>query len=155
MKQQRRFTKEFDRLVQTSGRTQRDIAGDLGIGLSTLVRWLGRSRDRRAAAPAMAAANDVKSFVSIPSRAREADACQHGFGCRALARLRRTCGSRNSPMRMANRGAPGLSALWGNPRSAQRAEASAPRTRVRLKTHEVSGGTACHRLDGEDVEPSQ
>jgi transposase-like protein len=43
MTQQRRFTKEFEeeavRLVQTSGRTQREIAGDLGIGLSTLVRW--------------------------------------------------------------------------------------------------------------------
>jgi transposase-like protein len=52
MKQQRRFTKEFEeeavRLVQTSGRTQREIAGDLGIGLSTLVRWIGRSRDRHA-----------------------------------------------------------------------------------------------------------
>ena len=39
MTQQRRFTKEFEeeavRLVQTSGRTQREIAGDLGIGLST------------------------------------------------------------------------------------------------------------------------
>ena len=48
MTQQRRFTKEFEeeavRLAQTSGRTQREIAGDLGIGLSTLVRWLGRSR---------------------------------------------------------------------------------------------------------------
>jgi transposase len=33
----------IDRLVQTSGRTQREIAGYLGIGLSTLVRWLGRS----------------------------------------------------------------------------------------------------------------
>ena len=33
--QQRRFTKEFEeeavRLVQTSGRTQREIAGDLGV----------------------------------------------------------------------------------------------------------------------------
>jgi helix-turn-helix protein/transposase len=52
--QQRRFTKEFEegavRLMQTSGRTQREIAGDLGIGLSTLVRWIERSRDRRAAA---------------------------------------------------------------------------------------------------------
>ena len=47
MTQQRRFTKEFEeavRLAQTSGRTQREIAGDLGIGLSTLVRWIGRSR---------------------------------------------------------------------------------------------------------------
>jgi hypothetical protein len=37
MKQQRRFTKEFEeeavRQVQTSGRTQQEIAGDLGIGL--------------------------------------------------------------------------------------------------------------------------
>jgi transposase len=50
MPQQRRFTKEFEeeavRLLQTSGRTQREIAGDLGIGLSTLVRWVSRSRDR-------------------------------------------------------------------------------------------------------------
>jgi transposase len=44
------FTKEFEeeavRLVATSGRTQREIAEDLGVGLSTLVRWIGRSRDR-------------------------------------------------------------------------------------------------------------
>src|SRR6187402_2903233 len=50
MTQQRRFTKEFEeeavRLVQTSGRTQREIAQDLGVGLSTLVRWIGRSRDQ-------------------------------------------------------------------------------------------------------------
>ena len=51
MTQQRRFTKEFEeeavRLVRTSGRTQRAVAEDLGIGLSTLVRWIGRSRDRQ------------------------------------------------------------------------------------------------------------
>jgi len=39
MKQQRRFTKEFEdeavRLARSSGRTQREIADDLGIGLST------------------------------------------------------------------------------------------------------------------------
>src|ERR1041385_2272683 len=56
MTQQRRFTKEFReeavRLAQTSGRTQREIAGDLGIGLSTLVRWIGRSREGRAVDPA-------------------------------------------------------------------------------------------------------
>ena len=50
MTQQRRFTKEFEdeavRLVRTSGRSQRKIARDLGIGLSTLVRWISRSRDR-------------------------------------------------------------------------------------------------------------
>jgi transposase len=75
MKQQRRFTKEFEeeavRLVQTSGRTQREIAGDLGIGLSTLVRWLGRSRDRRAAAPEMAAANDVTAELKRLRRENE------------------------------------------------------------------------------------
>lgn len=43
------FTKEFEReavrLAQTSGRTRREIADDLGIGLSTLTRWLSRGRD--------------------------------------------------------------------------------------------------------------
>ena len=52
-KQQKWFTKEFEeeavRLVGASGRNQREIAQDLGIGLSTLVRWLSRSRDRQAA----------------------------------------------------------------------------------------------------------
>lgn len=50
MTEQRRFTKDFEheavRLAATSGRTQREIAEDLGIGLSTLARWIGRSRDR-------------------------------------------------------------------------------------------------------------
>ena len=45
MSRSRRFTKEFEteavQLVQTSGRTQREVAADLGIGLSTLVRWWG------------------------------------------------------------------------------------------------------------------
>ncbi len=51
MRKQRRFTKEFEdeavRLVRTSGRTQREVAEDLGVGLSTLVRWISRSRDRQ------------------------------------------------------------------------------------------------------------
>jgi transposase len=51
MSKQRRFTKEFEeeavRLVQTSGRTQREVAEDLGFGLSTLVRWISGSRDRQ------------------------------------------------------------------------------------------------------------
>ena len=58
MTQQRRFTKEVReeavRLAQTSGRTQREIAGDLGLGLSTLVRWIGRIRDGGAVDPAAA-----------------------------------------------------------------------------------------------------
>ena len=53
---QKRFTKEFEeeavRLVRTSGRTKREIADDLGVGLSTLTRWLSRSRDREMEEPA-------------------------------------------------------------------------------------------------------
>lgn len=49
-KPQRRFGKEHEaeavRLVETSGRTQREIAGDLGIGLSTLRRWVDKRRER-------------------------------------------------------------------------------------------------------------
>lgn len=63
MTQQRRFTKEFEeeavRLAFTSGRSQREIAGDLGVGLSTLVRWVGRSRERQAAAPGGQADRDM------------------------------------------------------------------------------------------------
>src|SRR5260370_25442400 len=74
MTQQRRFTKEFAeeavRLVQTSGRTQREIAGDLGIGLSTLARWIGRSRDRRAVDPS-AAASDVTAELKRLRRGNE------------------------------------------------------------------------------------
>jgi transposase len=48
---QRRFTQEFRdetvRLVETSGRTRREIAKDLGIGLSTLRNWIDRRRDRQ------------------------------------------------------------------------------------------------------------
>jgi len=51
MRQQRRFTREFEdeavRLVRTSGRTRRQIAEDLGVGVSTLGRWISRSRDRQ------------------------------------------------------------------------------------------------------------
>src|ERR1700682_573531 len=46
MTQQRRFTKEFEeeavRLVRTSGRTQRAIAEDLGIGLSPKCQVCGK-----------------------------------------------------------------------------------------------------------------
>jgi transposase len=51
MGQQKRFTKEFEdeavRLAVTSGRTRRSVAEDLGVGLSTLTRWIGRSKDRK------------------------------------------------------------------------------------------------------------
>ena len=45
-----RFTKEFRdeavRLALTSGRSRREVAQDLGIGLSTLRHWLDRCRER-------------------------------------------------------------------------------------------------------------
>jgi transposase len=48
--QKRRFTNEFEAeavwLVLSSGRTQREVADDLGVGQSALVRWIGRSPDR-------------------------------------------------------------------------------------------------------------
>jgi len=39
------FRREAVRLALTSGRTRREIASDLGIGLSTLTRWLSQERD--------------------------------------------------------------------------------------------------------------
>lgn len=48
---QTRFTKEFRdeavRLALTSGRSRREIAADLGVGLSTLRNWIDRRRERR------------------------------------------------------------------------------------------------------------
>ena len=39
------------RLVEVSGRTQREIARDLGVGLSTLRRWLDKRREHEIEAP--------------------------------------------------------------------------------------------------------
>lgn len=39
------FRREAVRLALSSGRTGREIAEDLGIGLSTLTRWLSQERD--------------------------------------------------------------------------------------------------------------
>ena len=39
------FRREAVRLALTSGRTRREIAEDLGIGLSTLTRWVSQQRD--------------------------------------------------------------------------------------------------------------
>jgi transposase len=51
----RRFTRDFEaeavRLVETSGRTQKEIATDLGVGLSTLRRWIDKRRERDLEAP--------------------------------------------------------------------------------------------------------
>ena len=39
------FKREAVRLVLSSGRPQAEIAEDLGVGLSSLTRWIGRYRD--------------------------------------------------------------------------------------------------------------
>jgi transposase len=39
------FRREAVRLALTSGRTRREIANDLGVGLSTLTRWVREDRD--------------------------------------------------------------------------------------------------------------
>ena len=41
------FRREAVRLALSSGLTRREIAEDLGIGLSTLTRWLSQERDVR------------------------------------------------------------------------------------------------------------
>ena len=51
----RRFDKKFEaeavRMVEMSGRTQREIAEDLGIGLSTLRRRLDKRREHDLESP--------------------------------------------------------------------------------------------------------
>lgn len=75
MSKQRRFTKEFEaeavRLVETSGRTQREIADDLGVGLSTLVRWIGRNRDRRIDHPPEGRQEDMAAELKRLKRENE------------------------------------------------------------------------------------
>lgn len=50
MLEKKRFTPDFRaeavRLAQTSGRSRREVAADLGIGLSTLRSWIDRDRER-------------------------------------------------------------------------------------------------------------
>ena len=62
----REFRREAVRLALTSGRTRWEIAEDLGIGLSTLTRWLGQERD--AGEPSEASVDLHAEFQSEPSR---------------------------------------------------------------------------------------
>ena len=65
------FGKEAVRLALTSGRTQRAIAADLGVGLSTLVRWIGRGRDRWAEGTGGAAETDMAAELKRLRRETE------------------------------------------------------------------------------------
>lgn len=75
MAQQKRFTKEFEdeavRLALTSGRTRRSIADDLGVGLSTLTRWIGRSRDRQGSIQGGAVQSDLAAELKRLRRENE------------------------------------------------------------------------------------
>jgi len=74
-KPQRRFGKEYEaeavRLVETSGRTQREIAEDLGIGLSTLRRWVGKRRERDLEAPPSERQEDLAAELKRLRRENE------------------------------------------------------------------------------------
>ena len=72
MNQHRKFTKEFAAeavaLLHSSGRTRRQVADDLGIGLSTLARW---SRDHRDVKPD--ASNNEDMVAELKRLRREND----------------------------------------------------------------------------------
>ncbi len=63
MTKQKGFTQEFEdeavRLAGTSGRTRRELAENLGVGLSTLTRWIARNRDPEIDAPEKARSEDM------------------------------------------------------------------------------------------------
>jgi len=73
--QKRGSTKAFEEeavgLARTSGRTHRAVAEDLGVGLSTLVRWIGRSRDRQPGDPGVSAPADVMAELKRLRRENE------------------------------------------------------------------------------------
>ena len=74
-KPQRRFTQDFQdeavRLVETSGRSRREIAQDLGIGLSTLRHWVDRRRERQIEQPPGNRQEDVAAELKRLRRENE------------------------------------------------------------------------------------
>jgi transposase len=71
----RRFTPEFRdeavRLAETSGRSRRQVAEDLGIGLSTLRHWMDRHRDQRLDEPAAHSQEDTAAELKRLRRENE------------------------------------------------------------------------------------
>ena len=57
--------------MRTSGRTRRSIADDLGVGLSALTRWIGRSRDRQGSVQDGAAQADLAAELKRLRRENE------------------------------------------------------------------------------------
>src|ERR1700712_5878611 len=75
MRHPRRFTPEFRdeavRLAETSGRSRRQVAEDLGIGLSTLRHWMDRHRDPRPDEPAAHPQEDTAAELKRLRRENE------------------------------------------------------------------------------------
>jgi transposase len=71
----RRFTPEFRdeavRLAETSGRSRRQVAENLGIGLSALRHWMERDRDQRREDPAHQPQEDMAAEVKRLRRENE------------------------------------------------------------------------------------
>ena len=65
------FRDEAVRLVQTSGRSRRAIAEDLGIGLSTLRHWIDARRGRALEEPPADRQEDVARRTSPGGRRQE------------------------------------------------------------------------------------
>jgi transposase len=75
MTKQKGFTQEFEdeavRLARTSGRTRRELAENLGVGLSTLTRWIARNRDREIDAPDKARSEEMTAELKRLRRENE------------------------------------------------------------------------------------
>ena len=71
----KQFTPEFRaeavRLAQTSGRSRREVAADLGIGLSTLRNWIDGRRDRAMKAPPVDRQEDMAAELKRLRRENE------------------------------------------------------------------------------------
>ena len=59
------------RLAQTSGRSRREVATDLGIGLSTLRSWIDGRRDRELEQPAPHREEDLTAELKRLRRENE------------------------------------------------------------------------------------
>jgi len=74
-KPHRRFTQEFQdeavRLAQTSGRSRREVAQDLGIGLSTLRHWIDRRSERQIERPPEGGQEDMAAELRRLRRENE------------------------------------------------------------------------------------
>ena len=75
MTKRRQFTREFEdeaiRLAETSGRTRRQIADDLGIGISTLTRWIALRKDQEMDSPPARTGEDMGAELKRLRRENE------------------------------------------------------------------------------------